>query len=366
MSPHEGHTAPSPEQIITHVELELKKRIEERYGTEAFHNPEHTRTVGQDSKAILKIIKGIDSRIVREDDVIACHTAALGHDARIEYVSHGAKTLPVKNEVGEIIGEKKNAMYRQRLRIRGYEPGDVPKISFDQHGEPIVQPLVGNERASADELVQLCEKIDPQAIVYTPDVIHDMRVAISATFPEFTFEKIPPEAVRILGDDEEILGYEDIQKYLTPKSPLSAFAIAIADLSYCGLYDSKEFNRRADGEYRETRELLEYEINQGTASMSEERKMEVVQDMLNWLRGQIQFVLWQKLNFQKIISENEIINSSMQAGVIRQALLDRYSHFNENITAVIDRYEHMYHQLEKEKHVDAKFILIAREFGYKV
>ncbi|MEN9649783.1 MAG: hypothetical protein RL094_750 [Candidatus Parcubacteria bacterium] len=366
-------------EIIGAVDIELDRRLHERFSTEEFHNPTHSYEVDERSKRTLDAIKEVDPLLVTEDDDVIRHTTARGHDVVINYISIANRYLDLPSSTGLI----KNPAYGNRMRFRGFAPGEVPQQLWPRQfseGQPtgIGPEPVGNERASANETIEIVSRIDPNGEVYNQHVKDGIVEAIGATYPAVEPKAVPSD-IKVIASDREI-GIDDLkpyleegnkafrfyQKHLTPKSSLPALSVALGDLAYSGVVDETDVLQKGNAEYQETRDLTRYELAKGIDQIPDSRKVEIVADMSSWIRSQVQFFLWQKINFAEIIASNEIINSSPKADQIKQTLSDMYNKFDANVVAAMDRYDEVQHFLHAVTDPAEQLKALAANLGYTV
>ncbi len=422
MSSHESHIHESHDdladvekttaEVIHRVDEELIKRLHDRFSSEAFHNPHHSFEVDAHSKQVLDRIRQIDPALVAKDDDIIRHTTAYGHDLVINYGSVAEKYIQTPGSDALT----KNAAYGNRIRQRGFFPQEVPTVLWsksrdvtdtsntdnidDAHAFTLVEPI-GNERASAEETLAIIAEVDPNELVYTAHVKEGIQEATAATFPlvektrlpEDLTISVPSQAAYVAAEDgifsdthaalhghEATMSLKDLapymladgtafrfyQKHVNEKSSLPTIAVAIGDLAYPGILETNEMIDRGNAEYRETRDLVQYELSQGLEKLSDERRTEIVQDMLEWLKTQVQFILWQKVNFEHIISSNEKIQSSPRVAEIQQALRDMYSNFDTNTVSAMTRYAAARAFVEQHHDTYDQLAFMAKEMGYEL
>jgi hypothetical protein len=313
----------------------LEKIMYERYGKDAFHNLDHVREFEESAVEILNLIKGIDPTFVVEDDELAVRTIARGHDIVVNY---------------QLNIDPKSFQYGQRMRIRGWELGDVPanlKDAVDEvHG--------GNEKESAEETVQILKETDPEQDVFKDSTYKKVWDGIAATYPEAGMAPIPEEHLMMkVSENAEIdlrpylmkdkdhegvyLGLKFNQKYLTPDSSITTLASGLADLSYVGKVSAEEFKNLGNAEYRELRELIGSQLKDGIDKIPPESKAKIAADMLNWMESQVGFALHQRIRFHDVINSNKAINSHPQGALIKETLIGKYRAFDSNIIAAKDR-----------------------------
>ncbi|MDQ3014289.1 MAG: hypothetical protein M3Q73_00280 [bacterium] len=305
----------------------------QRYGNEPFHNPDHIRGFRDDGLDILQRIKEVASELVTEEDELVIPTVAGGHDLVVDYLLNNDPT---------------SFFYGQRMRIRGWEVGDVPP----NLKEAVDEEQGGNERKSADETIKILEELDPNGEIYTESARKKVREGIAATYPEAGMAPIAEEHLTIhVSENAEIdlrpylmkdkegnyLGLKFNQKYLTPESSISTLASGFADLSYAGKVSGEEFKQLGNAEYRELRELIGSEIKKGIDTISPERKAKIASDMIGWIDTQTGFALHQKIRFNSVINSNNAINAHPKAEMIKNALVGKYRRFDSNIVYAKDR-----------------------------
>lgn len=282
----------------------FKEKIKERYGKDGenpldFHNEKHPERLAENSVEFLKTVQKIDPDLVSEEDLEAAEVISWGHDL--------FQNSTFNKETGRI------------ARHRGFFPDDIP--DFLRKEEKVVK---GNERVSTDEII---EKIKKAGLEISQTKIED---GVAATLPSFSFDK--EGRLRIC------------QPYLKPESSISTLAIAEGDLR--GDLWSEDFNVFKDSgnaEFRELNRGISMEVKKMTkdeAQMSSERKGAVLNSILDWVKGQIDFASSQKELFWEAIDNNKFINGSAKSKEIKDALREKYLiNIEKNVEMAKKRYE---------------------------
>jgi hypothetical protein len=286
----------TPEQIKEQFQLKALETIRERFPDEDYHNEEHTLDVVRYTKLILEAIKQADPELVTDVDFLVGESQALIHDMVVKYKVVDGKRSRDKKE---------------------------------------------NERKSAEEGGVMMEETDPEQMVYTKEIIERVKEGVQVTIPEFSMEVLPDPA-----EKEKLENYLEPdgkalriwQKGLTENSSITELALALADLSYVGIEDPNTAAMKSDGEFREFNETIRKELSGDRDLIFDDRKKEIKDAIVLWFRWQIQFMAWQKANFNKSVSENLALKKGKD-GAAEKALRMLYCRFDENIDHGIARYE---------------------------
>lgn len=322
-----GEQSPSPErreEIIVAVNAQLKEEMGRLHPGEPFHNSGHLEDVAEDGAAILGIFEKYG--MTGENDRLAAEAAANGHDLVIEYT--------LVNGV--------------RVRHRGFGgsmPQNVKALGVEK----------GNEELSWLRTQTVIAKFDPDKKVYTDEVLEKIRLGIAATYPEASLATLPPGAAIVVnpenGEQVDLSPYLEKDEEGKPialkfdqpfllsesESDLSTFAVAFGDLMHDGKYDAEAFKVHGNHEYQELHESAMQEIRAGVDSISPERKTEIAESMLSWVRSQAGFLLWQKVRFEHIVNTFKAINVHPHTKEIKKDLATLYNKFDQNLLAAKDR-----------------------------
>ncbi len=355
----------------------LNESVRNDFSAEQFHSPEHSANVDTESYRIGNIIRSIEPKLFDDEAELVREIVSRGHDSVIEYA-------------GGIGGFS----HGKRIRKRGFTPGDVPKefklpepLPLGATAEYISQKktddgqLVGNELASALLMKKRMAQADPEGRVFNERVINMVFEATAVTFPSVNFEKVPiehleemakaePRIPDYVGPEGEALNIS--QPYLTKDSSPVALSIALADLAYVGAVPIEESVRRGNGEYRELSELISYEIDQGVEHIRDEDKQKMTADMLKWLRDQVGFILWQKINCAHNIQEHEFkvgdekVRDELSTW-IKVSISELYSphRFDEAISYAIDRCQKFETEEFRNDTPTGQLVAVMKEMGYK-
>ena len=87
-------------------------------------------------------------------------------------------------------------------------------------------------------------------------------------------------------------------------------------------------------------------------------------DSLGWVKGQVFFGFTQRNAFEKSLAENEQLNSSSKTEELKTYIRRQFSHFNDNIWASHERYEHMARAFAAEKDTERRFKMMLGELGW--
>ena len=315
--------------------------------------------------AFLKIIRGVDGSLVSKEDLGTLVDAASAHDS----------VLRVAN--GEMI-----------RRFRGFFDTDIPpdlRALMEEQGVS-----AGNERASAEQLFTEVDRyVGPDGKpVFDDATRRTMGEAIAATFPEFNFKAALPERLPALdrlpdgplpdGLERYATGLKVWQPHLKPESSLVTLALAEADLrGDTAADDPEQFRQSGNAEFRELSVGIRRRLARGIEHLSPQGRVEIAAKILDWVRTQVTFAMWQKVLFWEAIDGNRAINGSTKAEGIQQALARTYNkNFNTNILAAKERYEALeqhYGRFEdaaaRQQALDGmttgEFALLLLEIGYK-
>lgn len=362
-SPYEAHLdSPQrkisiPEGLITHeikretvdqITATLLQEVADHYGKEgidplSFHAPEHSMYVGQKAIELYQTIReaaGDFGEDTVESDVCAIAIAASGHDLYVDTKPH---------EFTEVNGVRVRNGNRQRLR-NWIEDADA------------VQPGMhrGNEFKSAEGTVSELRKHDYEGDLFGKDMPAKLRYGVKVTLPDIDPKFELPQAYRSVsgatGRAIDLSPYLDngtsvfriFQKYNTPTTPLTAFCIGVADLSYVGALQPEKSIPIADAEYRELHiGIIDRLEKVGLKHLHLEEKKEMVTSMLRWMKSQVQFGITQKYNFDTVLEQNLEIKNHPKADDIKKALRAEHGHFDDFVSAQVNRYEQFVHRSYK-------------------
>lgn len=314
------------EQVSQKVLKELNGEMKRLHENEPFHNEEHPEHVLKDANDVLAIFEKYDQ--ITPDDKLAVDTAATGHDLVLNYA----------------IAQRPEAFnYGQRIRYRG----------FGSFMPPVVKEFgveKGNEELSWLRVQEIVAKHDPNKKIYTDKILKKVESAIGATYPDVYPATFPENATLIT--DPETNESMDLAPYLmkdkdgkpmgfkfdqptllsNPESDVSTLAVALGDLMYAGKCDGETFKMRGNEEYRETREVIGQELKAGSGSLTPERKAQITKDMIDWIRSQVGFLLWQKVRFVELLNKYKPIAENPRAEEIRKDLAELYNKFDANLS----------------------------------
>ena len=308
--------------------LEYFKQLQkENYSSLDFHNEKHPEMVRHAALEFAKIITRIDPRLVTKNTLEEIVGSAAAHDSVLNFAH------------GEMI-----------TRFRGFFDTDIEEKYRLAMAEAGINK--GNELLSAEELEEeLARYVDPSGEpVFHEAAKKETREAIAATFPKFDF------AAKITDDDFEKYfgnlpeptelkkyqtGIKVYQPHLGPDSSITTLAIATGDLhGKLATEDYEDYRKSGNAEFRELNEGLRAALSEGAVNIPQEIKAKKAIKMLEWVRAQITFAMWQKILFWKSIDENKLIAGSEKSAKIKEALKNRYDHcFDRNILEAQKRYE---------------------------
>lgn len=308
----------------------FRKNQAELYGDLDFHNEKHPEFVRQYALEFAKIIMRIDPELVTKKTLADIVSSAASHDS--------------------VLNAAREAML---IRFRGFFAADLEGETKEKQRELMSRQGIekGNELLSWEKLEEELDRYihEEGNSVFNEKAIQEMRLAIAATFPEFNFTAtIPDEAFAkyFSGEFGEELrryktGIKVWQPHLEPGSPITALAVAEADLR--GEASSKNFGdyrRGGNAEFRELSVGLRKTIDGGVENIPQEDRAKISGAILGWIKSQVTFAMWQKVLFWEAIDANKAINSSSKAEEIKKALAERYNReFDKNIVASKKRYE---------------------------
>lgn len=345
----------SSEEIKDAALLEIRKRVAARFAREPYHNPGHSEGVGNAAKEILDVAEEAGMEV---SDAMRLEVAfaAAAHDM---FIRSKVNRVPGTFGYGTLM------RYRGATgEIRNPETGNVELV--EKMPQPVREALEderwkkGNEEASWLEVEHIMDEADPDGKVFTLEVRKVIRAAIAATYPdvEFPAPYPSPDDARIehrdpaTGEVQNIIDLTDFlpkkdgkpaglkfyQPFVTPESPLAVVAIAMGDLSEGGRVSAREFRRKGNAEYWESRPLLRERIANGFADVSGdpekrcEEMAKAAQDMLGWAQSQVGFLLWQKVRHREMLATNQEMNEDTEAArSFKEKMNGVYSQFDANI-----------------------------------
>lgn len=346
MSEFKSSLEPSPREVVVG---RLDKLIKEHFGQEQFHNPEHSADVDNLSYSICQRVKAIDPTLLTDQQELGREAAARGHDSVIEYWDSIS---------GFDAGE--------RVRRRGFYTNDR-----NEKSRAIMEG--GNEADSALKIIDLIHEADPNGAIYKEIALAEIGEAVAATYPEFCFEKLPTEKLVEMDSrvekylDAEGKGLRVYQPHLKPESSIVPLSIALADLSSAGMLPVETTIENGNAEYREKKDKIGYLLNEGMSKIPDEEKQKIIDDMKKWLRAQVQFYAWRKIETEKTIKEHKFKTSEENQQKIQNMFRDSgmYERFNRVITASINRSLKYEDKPFTSLELGEQLAILAREFGYK-
>lgn len=327
-----------PSQVVVRNRGEAVSRILEkfrgeqkkRYGDLPFHNEHHIEFVRKKALEFAKIIMHIDPTLVTKETLGTIAESAAAHDS----VLNVAK--------GEMI-----------TRFRGFFYADIkPKLKETMMAQGIMR---GNEGLSADWLEDEMARYvtDSGEKVFGEKDLTEVSLAIGATYPEFDFKAtIPDEEMEKYFSDNlreaahverYRTGLKIWQPHLTSDSPIVALAVASADLrGEVSDSDFESFRQSGNQEFQEISLGIREQLAKNTNPFSYKEQRDVAGKILDWIKTQISFALWQKVLFWKSVEENQHIASSPHREQIIEALQSHYNkNFDNNIMRSVERYENL-------------------------
>jgi hypothetical protein len=158
------------ERIEASVLKEIDDLVRKRHGEKEYHAPEHSLGVEKNSAEIFSIVEEQNPGTITEEMERARKTSARAHDMYI--------ATAIDPKTGEMI------------RLRGLGPTHMPEnvaAILEAQGKP----LLGNEEASAVEVLGVVTRNDPGQEVYTSEVNHMMIDNVRVTYPIPTFTTFP-------------------------------------------------------------------------------------------------------------------------------------------------------------------------------
>lgn len=264
-----------------------------------YHIWEHSSKTADLAEKILKVINQIEPKLVPEDDISLTRLLAIYHDIVQRAVL----------EPGQL-----------RKRLRGYEAG-------------------GNEYESAKILLEQLEQyIGPDGKpLFLDSKFKDQLIEdVLSTYPDFSMQELP----------DGTKGLKIFQPLLKPEGSLRAFALAMADLrGDVGTRDFETFKQSGNAEFRELFVPIKEQLKSGVEKMTVENKAKISSQILDWKKSQIGFAKWQKIIFDQVLNENQIINASNKKGGLKQKLKEIFSQFDQNIQMTENYYKEMEEKL---------------------
>ncbi len=328
------------ERVEHAVLSEIDELVRERHHDKEYHAPEHSKTVDKNSAEIFAIVEENNPGTITEEMERARKTGARGHDIYI----------------ATAIDPKTGKMFR----LRGLGPDNMP-----QNVAGILKaqgkPLLGNEEASAVEVVGVVTRNDPDQRVYTGKMNDMMIENIRATYPipsftafsEATYTTTEKGENRIVIKNPDTGEITDVTEYfsmvngkpvglkmdqfINEDSRLGAVATAIGDLSQGGRFGSENFKDEGNREFWESKPELAAMVHDGVAELGAEEKALLAKEALDWITTQMGFLLHQKMRFEHILESSHAVNSLPQADATKTALRARYSEWDRNILACAER-----------------------------
>lgn len=358
------------------VPLVVKRCLEiqgERYHRLDFHNENHPEFAIQAALEFLEVIKGADPNVMNEEDFRDAKVVMAGHDL-----------VQDADDSGEML-----------VRFGGFEEGDNQK-TLEKYGV-----RKGNERKSADELLEILESVHNlhgQQVFPVDDPVYRQRIerGVRVTFPEFDFTALIPEetfaaSFSHLSAEPDMSDLKRYQKgikvshtHLKPESSILELAAANGDLrGEVASENIGDFRRGGSAEFRELHIFIKRELAKGIRRTPEgkvegeifERKNEIAEKVLNWIRSQVTFAMWQKVLFWEGVNSNKIIGANT---AVKEALAKVYNpRFDQNIIAARNRYEGLEDKYGRFEDVDRRkeiisqttnedFLELLKEIGYKL
>lgn len=345
-----GHGGDPRSELLNRLKREIKERFSE--SEHPYHNYSHALDVDVISLKIFDVIQNVDPSLITEADELAREVVPYSHDIIINY------DVPQDGPMAGL-----------RERERGF-------FSEDLSEKHKAKGVMGNERASLKMVTALIRRVDPNGAVFKQNVISEIKEATAATFPKPEFAKIPEEEWEKMSPelksyfDEEGKGLRIYQPHLEKESGVVSFAIALADLSSGGIVSSEASMERGDAEYRETRQWIADKMKEGVLNISNEEKKRMIDDMRKWMKMQVQFFTWRKIETVRIIKEHHFNTTKENADKIKDALVVPMSErFDELISKSINRskrFETPEYEGTSLVAVDLnkQLATLLREFGY--
>ncbi len=332
-----------------------------------------------------------------------------GRDPKIYHVSEHPRTVERRAEkmadIFNLSSEQRGVMKMAIARhdtIMEYDPADENDLLAMIHRHRRARETdktmrtEGNEKGSARLLEEEMRKANEDADqeIFTEEHIKTGIWAIHATYTdrdqEAVFEQYPYYSIII--EQNPVLGrlLDDLKTQEIKKGPLffqphlekpledgkpvprEVLVVALSDLGAAGCADKEEFFKEGDDEMRELYGNLRKpeifsRLAEGNTEQDREDREKVMNAFIAWLEGQIGFVVWQALRFEKIIhllKKQNGINEEEEQG-----LRAFFCHYEENIRATQDRAIRLKKEVEDKKSQDGEklaFLYLARSMGYGV
>ncbi len=332
------------ERVEESVLTEIDEVVRERHGDKEYHAPEHSSTVEKNSAEIFSIIEENNPGTITEAMERARKTGARGHDMYIETA----------------IDPKTGAL----IRLRGLGPEHMPEnvqAVLKEQGKP----LVGNEEASAVELLGVVTRNDPDQKIYTSEVNDLMVENVRATYPIPSFVTFPEETystteagenrIVIINPDTkapvditEFFPIKDgkaiglkMDQFIDEETKLGALAVAIGDLSQGGRFGSEVFRDEGNREFWESKPAMTDLARRGVENLKSDEKALLAKEVLGWVETQTGFLLHQKMRFERMLNTNHAFRALPNAEATKAAMMSRYSEWDRNILATVDRVKEM-------------------------
>jgi hypothetical protein len=337
--------------------------IHESQQSRGFHSLEHPGDVLQGTLATFTSIERTNPGTISSKDLVLATAASAGHDCVIY-----AEETPE----GGI------------RRARGFTPEDVQQLLPVEFKERVVTRGGGNEFLSAESMKEIYREENPLA---SEEDLARLGAMIGATYPTISFTAvdefermssipIPMKNYLQANADGSYPALFMIGQRLE-QADLAALAVAFGDLSYHGLMSAAEAQKRADEEFKEINPGIESSLQTPFDSLTSERKAQIAGALIGWIQGQVVFVGTQALRFQSQLTSHPAIAALPNAADARTALAERFSHFEENVTAAMARADTALEQkalltspdsYEGSQRADAdeRLKTLARSFGYTV
>lgn len=344
---------------------ELLYRLEMRYSNRnayPFHHKLHSYRVLILSQIIVETLKPEMSKAEK----LASLMAPLGHDMVMN-------SIVILDTEETRTDTARRPLIGKNFRTRGADNNDTQEVLKAPAFSQTPKDIIGNEESSFLELEDIIKKSGIQEPLCS-EIIELSRKAIEATYPAVAISPIPADEIERLkkeiphlknGDidisrylipnkEGGFLGLRFSQPHLTEESPFVALMIATADLAYPGIVPSKDefrnetgisplpeihpqvkskFEPLSNGEFKEIYQKLSYSIqnpnkkeNLGIDAFKKEELEYATTQMITWLKDQVAFLIWQKLNFE----ENTKGNMDFK---------NLFNQFDTNIASSMIRYD---------------------------
>lgn len=324
-------------------------QIATKHERKSYHNGAHTWMVRTTAS-------GFMSTFVLRDDSLQVPTKTLLVRSAVYAASfHDTELLAT---------QAKEEAPKFTTRTRGWQSAEVPWEggnewqSFLLGARFLLEELgeLDDSYASEEEVYQAhmrLKQADSTYAVFMDEVEDGIRATVPnggpMPFPpetDFTArtdnEEVDTRPYLLANNDDTYAGLRFYQPYLydgslKPSPSLTGLAVGTADLMLCGYAKAaKRFFTVGDKEMLETRYQTAIDLHKMlTGELDDPSRMtEIVGEIRQWIRGQVGFVLWQKLEAQKIGERHPALQQDEKR---RQQFVDFLPYFDQTMIAAAKR-----------------------------